>query len=266
MYFISRNNKKEGPLSLEEVKKLTLTEDILVWKEGLLNWVTIKEIPELKDSIVRTPPPLPIEIENEKNTNFHQFRMNESKKIILRNILIGVVIGIILAINHYYQATHSAGENIDNKYPIYLSYEQREHPYLIFWHILPYTLIVGQVIMLLVTGFQVFRIEPIVSKIDSDVNIPNVDLKTEIIKNKNETYIKDYGNKLIYKIQDSKRVENIFIQEFLQPDKSILDVEIKNNSITYGSRAWLHGILAEDGMYNINGKSIKIENGKLIKS
>lgn len=159
MYFISRNNKKEGPLSLEDVKKLKITEDILVWREGLTNWVNIKEIPELKDFIIGTPPPLPVEIENEENKSFQKFRFNKSKKIIIRNILIGVVIGILFAINHYYQATHSAGEELDNKYPIYLTTEERENPYLIFWHMLPYTLLVGQIIMSLVSGFQIYNIK-----------------------------------------------------------------------------------------------------------
>lgn len=159
MYFVSKDNKKEGPLSLEEVKRLKLTEDILVWKEGMSNWVNIKEIDELKDLIIITPPPLPSELKLEEDKEFEKFRLNKTKQILLRNGLIGLVVGIIFSVNHYYQATHSSGEGIDNLFPIYLTREERDNPFLIFWHILPYTLLLVQIIMLLVSGFQIYNIK-----------------------------------------------------------------------------------------------------------
>jgi hypothetical protein len=35
MYFVSKNNKKEGPLTFDEVRNLKLTDDVLIWKEGM---------------------------------------------------------------------------------------------------------------------------------------------------------------------------------------------------------------------------------------
>ena len=268
MYFISRNNKKEGPLSLEEVKKLTLTEDILVWKEGMSNWVNIKEIPELKDLVIIAPPPLPSEIKEEEDKEFKKFKYEKGQKIIIRNFLIGLPLGLILAANHYYQATHSAGEQIDNMFPIYLTREERDSPFLIFWHILPYTLLVGQIIMLLISGLQIYRIKPKLNETDSnstnDIKYQKSDAK--ILTTNQEHYIKDYKNKIIYKLHNGVKVESIYIQEFLQSDKSILDVEIRNDTVTYGSRAWSNGNLAKDGIYNISSKLVKIENGILVKN
>ncbi len=167
MYFISRNNKKEGPLSLEEVKRLKLTEDILVWKDGLSNWVSIKEVPELKDFVISTPPLLPVEVENEENKSFQNFRIVKSKRIILRNILIGTVVGILLAANQYYWAAHPEKDTSYYTRPVYLTQEERENPVLVFWHMLPYSLLIGQLIMLLVSGFQIYRLSP-ESKRDDD--------------------------------------------------------------------------------------------------
>lgn len=65
MYFISRNNTKEGPLSIEQLKDLKLTEDTLVWKEGMSNWSKISEIEELNGYYIKKPPSLPGENEQQ---------------------------------------------------------------------------------------------------------------------------------------------------------------------------------------------------------
>lgn len=58
-YFIEKNGKESGPFTLEELAHEKITKDRLVWKEGLPNWQTAIEFPELKMIIVSFPPPLP---------------------------------------------------------------------------------------------------------------------------------------------------------------------------------------------------------------
>lgn len=58
-YFISLNNKKSGPFSLDELKKMNLTDEYLVWQNGFDDWKNIIEVDELKDFYVKLPPPLP---------------------------------------------------------------------------------------------------------------------------------------------------------------------------------------------------------------
>jgi len=51
-YFISKNSQpKEGPFNLEQLKKIKIDKDTLVWYEGLEEWKNANEIDELKDLI-----------------------------------------------------------------------------------------------------------------------------------------------------------------------------------------------------------------------
>lgn len=62
-YYIIINNKQEGPFAIEELKsKINL--ETFVWYEGLEKWIKAKEIPELKNVFVQSPPPF-----NEKEDN-----------------------------------------------------------------------------------------------------------------------------------------------------------------------------------------------------
>lgn len=49
MWFIILNGKQEGPYSFEELREIKeITPDTLAWKEGMENWLPIRDIPELK--------------------------------------------------------------------------------------------------------------------------------------------------------------------------------------------------------------------------
>lgn len=48
-WFLLLNGKKEGPFSLEELRKNPwLTPDTWVWKEGFVSWVKARDVTELK--------------------------------------------------------------------------------------------------------------------------------------------------------------------------------------------------------------------------
>ncbi|MFS4468893.1 SPFH domain-containing protein [Maribacter sp. 2210JD10-5] len=63
-YFYAVNGQQSGPVSIDRLKELfanrTINRDSLIWKQGMANWTTLKEIEELKPFLGgNTPPPLP---------------------------------------------------------------------------------------------------------------------------------------------------------------------------------------------------------------
>jgi hypothetical protein len=61
-YFITKGKEKKGPYSIEELSKMELTDDYLIWKDGFEKWKPITEIIELKSSIIISPPPTPVQL------------------------------------------------------------------------------------------------------------------------------------------------------------------------------------------------------------
>ena len=55
-YFIHLG-QPEGPYSIEELRVKNLSKDTPVWYEGLNDWSTIGQIPELRSIAKATPPP-----------------------------------------------------------------------------------------------------------------------------------------------------------------------------------------------------------------
>jgi len=59
MYYYAKNNKKFGPVSIEELKTVGITKSTLIWTEGYPDWVEAEKITELEDVLKAIPPPLP---------------------------------------------------------------------------------------------------------------------------------------------------------------------------------------------------------------
>ena len=55
-YFIRQDNKPQGPYSIDQLKEMKLNPAVLVWVEGLKQWIKALEIPELQQELF---PPLP---------------------------------------------------------------------------------------------------------------------------------------------------------------------------------------------------------------
>ena len=50
IWFILINGERKGPFSVSELKQIPeLTPDTLAWREGFVNWVPIRNIPELRE-------------------------------------------------------------------------------------------------------------------------------------------------------------------------------------------------------------------------
>lgn len=65
-YHYAVNGQQHGPVTYEKLQELfanrTINRDSLIWKQGMPNWVSLKDVEELKAFLGRnTPPPLPSE-------------------------------------------------------------------------------------------------------------------------------------------------------------------------------------------------------------
>lgn len=48
-YYLSSDNKQQGPVPADQFRALGLTPSTYVWKEGMANWTRISEVPGLTD-------------------------------------------------------------------------------------------------------------------------------------------------------------------------------------------------------------------------
>jgi hypothetical protein len=67
-YFIVENNKQSGPFSIYELKDKGITNETLVWAEGMTDWTPAWKVDELRAFLFNTkdastPPPLPEDME-----------------------------------------------------------------------------------------------------------------------------------------------------------------------------------------------------------
>ena len=57
-YFYSDGKEKFGPFSFEELKNENITQDTLIWFEGLEDWKPAKDISEFEEIFKLIPPPI----------------------------------------------------------------------------------------------------------------------------------------------------------------------------------------------------------------
>lgn len=70
-YLVERENMK-GPFSLEKLIEMRLSDETLVWKRGIKDWIPLKDLSEYKQNF---PPPIPkIDLDkiNDKITTIHE--------------------------------------------------------------------------------------------------------------------------------------------------------------------------------------------------
>jgi len=63
-YFYSNGQEKEGPVTLEELKKKDIQPKTLIWHGGLDDWKEAESIDELRDFFELNPPPINTEEED----------------------------------------------------------------------------------------------------------------------------------------------------------------------------------------------------------
>jgi hypothetical protein len=67
-YFIPNETKLIGPLSLEELKKHTITNLTPIWYEGLEEWTTAAQVEELQSLLIKVPIPPKSTVKQDKTT------------------------------------------------------------------------------------------------------------------------------------------------------------------------------------------------------
>lgn len=48
-YYVIRNNKRQGPFTIEQLQAAGLAPDTMVWREGLANWTRAADVAELAE-------------------------------------------------------------------------------------------------------------------------------------------------------------------------------------------------------------------------
>ena len=57
-YFYSDGTNKFGPFSIDELREKNITEETLIWFQGLSEWLPARNFSELNDVFAPSPPPI----------------------------------------------------------------------------------------------------------------------------------------------------------------------------------------------------------------
>lgn len=79
-YFIHDGSQKTGPFSFDDLKQKGVEASALIWFDGLEKWTEASNIQELKDIIIKSPPPL------DKASSLQQ-TIDKTKKILDSDIV-----------------------------------------------------------------------------------------------------------------------------------------------------------------------------------
>lgn len=59
LYYVIENNIQSEAISFDQLKDKKISEDTLVWRNGLTDWTKAKDLKELHNIILFSPPPIP---------------------------------------------------------------------------------------------------------------------------------------------------------------------------------------------------------------
>jgi len=99
MYHIVRENKKEGPYTVEQLKQMGIRENTIVWSKGMKDWEKAITRADLLPIFTEDPPPLP----GEKNPSLTKKRKSlQSLSIILITLSLGLMVFLyFIAFNNF---------------------------------------------------------------------------------------------------------------------------------------------------------------------
>jgi hypothetical protein len=93
-YFIENKSNKQGAFTLDELIKLDIYDDTLVWKAGWADWKKATEVEELEAYVILKPPPT----KREKVQIVHKEKINKTLSKAPSKFLkiIGIALGMVI--------------------------------------------------------------------------------------------------------------------------------------------------------------------------
>lgn len=125
VYFYIENNEQKGPFNLEEMQKLSIKKDTLIWHEGLDDWTEAQNIKGFESFIFSTmPPKIPVTSKEPPKFQDSSTKVSqESKPVVkkskkLKNVVLLSSIAIVLFIGIYLfvNSNTSNGFNDENSF------------------------------------------------------------------------------------------------------------------------------------------------------
>src|SRR5262245_34901052 len=96
-YFIRQDNKPQGPYSIDQLREMKLNPAVLVWVEGLKQWIKALEIPELQQELFPPTPQYSAQM-SPSGVNTGILRSEKKGFVFLKNLkTILAVIALIIA-------------------------------------------------------------------------------------------------------------------------------------------------------------------------
>ena len=107
-YFYIENEEQKGPVTVDEISKISITEETLIWYEGLNDWTEAKNIPSLESLFKKvSPPKIPV-VKKEppkferpsqpQNENIEKAENSNRKKKLIAFIAGGALLLIIVGL------------------------------------------------------------------------------------------------------------------------------------------------------------------------
>jgi len=103
-FYIHKDDKQQGPFSIDELKDLKITRDAMVWFEGEENWKKASDIDEIKSLFTSIPPPItPATVtppvlkkdEPKKPVTFIQPEKKKNKSLKYVFIIVGILVLLV---------------------------------------------------------------------------------------------------------------------------------------------------------------------------
>lgn len=113
-YFITKGTEKKGPYSIDDLLKIELTDDYLIWKDGFEKWKPVTEIAELKSKVIISPPPTPAQLK----------RVNQKIAFLNSLKISGIWLLVLWAAVFLFMGGYKSDDELKNsygygEYPIY---------------------------------------------------------------------------------------------------------------------------------------------------
>ena len=102
-YWFISNGERKGPYEMEELKQFGLTRTTKVWRNGLAQWVSAEELPELNDILppqyYQQPTPVtPIEIQPNTTSDYDEYYDEDSINPLFGLSITFLVISTIISV------------------------------------------------------------------------------------------------------------------------------------------------------------------------